>query len=58
MAPRLNRTTRLYIQLFLVLELSLLYGRFKMAANGLGLAEVVEIRELQPNPCTKDKLKN
>jgi hypothetical protein len=30
----------------------------KLTANGLGLAEVVEIRELQPNPCTKDKLKN
>lgn len=28
-----------------------------MAANGLGLAEVVEIRERQPNPCIKDKLK-
>jgi hypothetical protein len=30
----------------------------KIATNGLGLAEVVEIRALQPNPCTKDKLKN
>jgi hypothetical protein len=29
-----------------------------IAANGLGLAEVGEIKERQPNPCTKDKLKN
>jgi len=26
--------------------------------DGLGLAEAGEIRALQPNPCTKDKLKN
>jgi hypothetical protein len=26
--------------------------------NGSGLAEVVEIRETQPTPCTKDELKN
>jgi len=29
----------------------------KIAAFGLGLAEVEEIRALQANPCTKDKFK-
>jgi len=29
-----------------------------IAYNGLGLGVVGEIREHQPNPCTKDKLKN
>jgi hypothetical protein len=31
---------------------------FKIAANGLGLCDGVAIEFLQPNPCTKAKLKN